>query len=65
MLMFKMNRPDIIALDDLGIQNAMKAIYNIEASGKVLKSKMQELSAPWAPYRTIGCMYLWRYKDEG
>lgn len=65
MLMFKLNRTDIFADDDLGVQNAMKVIYSIEAKGKVLKKLLQEQSAPWSPYRTIGCMYLWRYVDGG
>ena len=65
MLMFKLNRPDIFAYDDLGVQNAMKAIYGIDAKGKVLKKIMNEHSSVWTPYRTIGCMYLWRYVDGG
>ena len=65
MLMFKLNRPDIFADDDLGVQNAMKAIYGIDAKGKVLKKIMHEYSSAWSPYRTIGCMYLWRYVDGG
>jgi len=65
MLMFKLNRPDIFADDDLGIQNAMKAIYNIDAKGKALKKIINEQTLAWSPYRTIGCMYLWRYVDGG
>ncbi len=65
MLMFKLNRPDIFADDDLGVQNAMKAIYTIDAKGKALKKIINEQSAAWSPYRTIGCMYLWRYVDGG
>lgn len=65
MLMFKLNRPDIFADDDLGVQNAMKAIYNIDSKGKAFKKMIIEQSASWSPFRTIGCMYLWRYVDEG
>lgn len=65
MLMFKLNRPDIFADDDLGVQNAMKAIYGIDAKGKALKKIIKEQSSAWSPYRTIGCMYLWRYVDGG
>lgn len=63
MLMFKMNRPDIIAVDDLGVQNAMKSIFTLDLKGKSLRTKITELTDCWSPYRTIGCMYLWRYVD--
>jgi len=63
MLMFKMNRPDIFAVDDLGVQNAMKSIFDFDLKGKALRKRIVELSECWSPYRTIGCMYLWRYVD--
>jgi len=62
-LMFNLNRPDIFPIDDLGIQNAVKSLYNINATGRELKTRMLEKSADWSPYRTIACRYLWRWKD--
>lgn len=64
-LMFTLNRPDIFPVDDLGIQNAMRTIYNIESVGRAFKKEIKERSAVWSPYRTIGCMYLWRFTDGG
>ena len=26
--------------------------------------KMQAIAEPWAPYRTIGAMYMWRVADD-
>lgn len=62
-LMFNHNRSDVLPIDDLGIQNAMKKLYQIDANGRELKVKMQEKAALWSPYRTIACKYLWRWKD--
>lgn len=63
-LMFSLNRPDIFPNDDLGIQNGMKKLYLISASNKKeLFAEMERISAAWKPYRTLACMYIWKYKD--
>ena len=62
-LMFNLNRLDVLPLDDLGVQNAMKKLYQLDANGRELKAKMQEKAAMWAPYRAVACKYLWRWKD--
>lgn len=62
-LMFNLNRLNILPVDDLGIQNAMKKLYSIEATGRDLKVIMQEKALIWQPYRSVACKYLWRWKD--
>jgi len=65
LLMFTLGREDIFAPDDLGIQQAMIKLYNINATNKkALKEKMLKISAKWKPYRTYACMHLWRWKDN-
>lgn len=65
-LMFALGRKDVFAVDDLGIQQAMCAIYKIEnADKRAMKESMIKKAEPWKPYRTYACMYLWRYKDAG
>ncbi|MBL7780169.1 MAG: DNA-3-methyladenine glycosylase 2 family protein [Saprospiraceae bacterium] len=63
LLMFTLGRPDVFPIDDLGIQQAMIKLYEINETGKELRKKMLELSAPWQPWRTVACRYLWRWKD--
>lgn len=64
LLMFTLGREDVFAVDDLGIQQAIVSLYNIEnTEPKKIKVKMLSLSENWAPYRTYACMYLWRWKD--
>ena len=63
-LMFTLGREDIFAIDDLGIQQAIAKLYQLEATNKkLLKEKMLEISSKWAPYRTYACRYLWNWKD--
>jgi DNA-3-methyladenine glycosylase II len=63
LLLFEMQRPDIFAPDDLGIQQGMQLIYNIKSEGKQLKLDMEKIAAKWQPYRSIACRYVWRAKD--
>lgn len=63
-LMFTLGREDILALDDLGIQQGMIKLYKIKAENKkVLREKMLKHAQNWSPYRTYACRYLWGWKD--
>jgi DNA-3-methyladenine glycosylase II len=65
LLMFALGREDVLALDDLGIQQAMKALYKLDASNKkTLREEMIRVSKKWSPYRTYACLHLWRWKDN-
>lgn len=63
-LMFSMAREDVFAADDLGIQQAMAKLYQLDASDKKqFREQMLKISAKWSPYRTYACRYLWAWKD--
>lgn len=64
LLMFALERPDVMPVDDLGIQHAMKRHYALAETGKALKAKMLEIAENWRPYRTIACKYLWQSLDN-
>ncbi len=65
-LMFSLGHEDCFPADDLGIQQGMKAIYNLEtANKKQLLQEMNRLAESWKPYRTYASMYIWRWKDGG
>lgn len=59
-LMFPMDRPNVFPLNDLGIQNAMKRLYQLSLEKKELLLKMEEISLQWEPYRTVASKYLWK-----
>ncbi len=66
LLMFAMGREDVFAVDDLGIQMAMKRLYKLDDSDKkAFREKMMKISRKWAPYRTFACIHLWKWKDNG
>ncbi len=61
LLMFTLNRPDILPVGDFGIRYGFKMLY-----GKRAEPKPKWLAAygeRWAPHRTTASWYLWRYLD--
>jgi len=57
-LIFFMLRPDILPVDDVGLQRAMSLHYN---SGKPLsKLKIRQIALAWQPWRTVATWYLWQ-----
>jgi len=62
LLMSSLNRKDIFAVDDLGIQQAMQALYKLDTVKKQLREDMLNISSNWQPYRTIVCKYLWSWR---
>jgi DNA-3-methyladenine glycosylase II len=61
LLMFCIGRPDVLPVGDLGIQNAMKLAYGLDAAPK--PAEMEAIAEPWRPYRSAGSWYLWRRGD--
>ncbi len=62
-LMFTLHRPDVMPLDDRGIQNAMIKLYKLK-DNKNLKNNMLKTSNSWKPFRTLACWYLWKSLDN-
>ncbi|MEN8124145.1 MAG: DNA-3-methyladenine glycosylase 2 family protein [Bacteroidota bacterium] len=62
-LMFPMDRPNVFPVDDLGIQRAIKNLYNVTLEKKELKHKLIKISDNWHPYKTLACKYLWKMID--
>ena len=61
-LIFSLARPDVLAVDDYGIQVAMKRLYNLDDLPK--PAIMREIAETWKPYRSYASLYLWRSLDN-
>jgi DNA-3-methyladenine glycosylase II len=57
-LMFRLHRPDVLPLDDLGIVTAIQRLYGLRKRPK--PARMTKIGEAWRPYRTVACWYLWR-----
>ena len=59
-LMFVLQRLDIFAPGDLGIQKALTNLYGLDRK----KADFESIGDRWKPYRTIACWYLWASLDN-
>ncbi len=57
-LIFTLNRPDVLPVDDLGLREGVRAVYGLtERPGA---GTVTEIAERWRPWRTIATWYLWR-----
>jgi DNA-3-methyladenine glycosylase II len=61
MLMFHLQRPDILPVGDLGIRRAVERAYGLPSLPDA--AELTRIAEPWRPYRTLACRYLWRSLD--
>ncbi|UNK57855.1 DNA-3-methyladenine glycosylase [Pseudoxanthomonas daejeonensis] len=61
MLMFRLGRPDVLPIDDLGIRKGAQKVDRQEAmpTPKELLARGEK----WGPYRSYASLYLWRIAD--
>jgi DNA-3-methyladenine glycosylase II len=57
-LMFRLHRPDVLPVDDLGIVNAVQRLYNLRKRPDA--KRLQKLGEAWKPYRSVASWYLWQ-----
>jgi len=56
-----MLRPNVLPVDDIGLQRAMRLHYN---DGEPLsKSEMREIAEHWQPWCTAATWFMWRSID--
>ncbi len=60
-LIFHIMRPDVLPLDDIGLQRAISQHYN--NNQPINRKEMRELAEPWRPWRSVATWYLWRSLD--
>jgi len=60
-LIFNLQRPDVLPLDDFGLQRAMSMHYN--NNQPLSKLKIRVISNQWQPWRSVATWYLWRSLD--
>lgn len=59
--LFYFRDPDVWAVGDGGL---LRAVGNFTATSKPTPAQMQDFAAPFAPYRSILSLYLWRTLDN-
>ncbi|MBV8497453.1 MAG: DNA-3-methyladenine glycosylase 2 family protein [Gammaproteobacteria bacterium] len=58
LLMFHLDRPDVLPVDDFGIRSGFRAAYGLRRLPK--PKALAAWGERWKPYRTTAAWYLWR-----
>lgn len=56
-LMFRLHRPDILPVGDLGIVKAVQKNYGLRRAPTA--ERIAKIGESWRPFRSIACWYLW------
>src|SRR6185503_12086731 len=57
-LMFRLHRPDVLPVGDLGIVTAVQRLYGLRKRPD--PKRLLKIGEPWRPYRSVACWYLWQ-----
>ncbi|MGH8112528.1 MAG: DNA-3-methyladenine glycosylase family protein [Rhodanobacteraceae bacterium] len=58
MLMFRLGRPDVLPVDDLGVRKGAQIVHGLE--DVPTPRSLREFGERWGPYRTLASFYLWQ-----
>ena len=61
-LIFRLQRPDVLPLGDLGILKAVQRAYGLRSMPS--PRRLTRIGESWRPYRSIACWYLWASLDN-
>lgn len=61
MLMFRLGRPDMLPIDDLGVRRGAQLVDGLDTLPT--PKALAETGERWGPYRTYASLYLWRIAD--
>lgn len=62
LLIFRLGRPDILPLGDLGIRKGARMLDGL--SDLPAPTELAGRGARWVPYRSLASLYLWRIADS-
>ena len=61
-LMFRLHRPDVLPVGDLGIVKAAQKLYRLRKPPA--PKRLLQIGEAWRPYRSVACWYLWQTLRE-
>jgi DNA-3-methyladenine glycosylase II len=60
-LIFRLHRPDILPLDDVGLMRAVQRAYRLRR--RPTPRQLTRIAEAWRPWRSVACWYLWASLD--
>lgn len=57
-LMFRLGRPDVLPVLDLGVRKGAQVMHRLRALPDA--ARLERLARPWRPWRSVASWYCWR-----
>ena len=58
LLIFRLGRPDVLAVDDYGVRKGFAKMHRMDELPK--PKELLAYGERWRPHRTVACWYMWR-----
>ena len=58
LLIFRLGRPDVLAVDDYGVRKGFAKMHRMDELPK--PKELHALGESWRPHRSVASWYLWR-----
>ena len=62
LLIFTLGRPDVLPVDDFGVREGYRVLFELDAQPK--PRALADLVLPWSPHRSLATWYLYRAVEE-
>ena len=62
LLIFTLGRPDVLPVDDFGVREGYRVLYDLDEQPK--PKLLAEIGLAWAPHRSLATWYLYRAAEE-
>jgi DNA-3-methyladenine glycosylase II len=60
LLMFRLGRPDVFPVDDLGVRRGVMLTYGLAEMPKPKSPDLAAIGERWRPFRSVASWYMWR-----
>ena len=66
-MIFQLHRPNVLATGDLAVRRGICKLYGLQPkaleSGKKGEREAERICAHWAPFSSLGCLYMWKMTE--
>ncbi|WP_221568162.1 DNA-3-methyladenine glycosylase [Alkalihalobacillus sp. TS-13] len=61
LMLFGLNRPDVLPAADIGLRNAVRSIYKLDLQPQTEEIRMLAEKENWTPWESYITFYMWQY----
>lgn len=61
-LMFTLDRPDVLPVDDFGVREGWRVLKSLEKQPR--PKELEKIALAWSPHRSVAAWYLWQAANQ-